>query len=112
MKTKSEIALALVVVWAGWQAQAAAINPAVEYSTASTLFDAQPYTLGYKFSLSTTLTVNALGYWVDGLSNNHQVGLWTSGGSPLASTTVLGTDPVTGHFRYHTISDLTLGPGT
>jgi hypothetical protein len=102
-----------VVLASSWAspARAATINPIVEYSEASTLFDAQPFTLGYQFTLDTLFDINALGYWDDGLSNNHQVGVWTSEGTLLASTTVLGTDPLTGHFRYHDIT-FTLGPGS
>jgi hypothetical protein len=56
--------------------------------------------------------VDALAYWVDGLGNNHQVGLWNATGTLLASTTVLHTDPIQGHFQYHAIPTLTLAPGT
>jgi hypothetical protein len=51
------------------------INPVVEYSTASTLVDSRPFTLGYSFSTSVTFNLNALGAWDDGLGNNHQVGI-------------------------------------
>ena len=87
-------------------------TPAVEYSTSSTLFDDRPFTLGYKFSTSVSLDINALAYWVDGKGHNHQVGIWDATGKLLASTTVLSTDVVLGHFQYHTIADLFLAPGT
>jgi len=87
-------------------------TPAVEYSTSSTLFDDRPFTLGYKFSTSVSLDINALAYWVDGKGHNHQVGIWDATGNLLASTTVLSTDVVQGHFQYHTIADLFLAPGT
>ena len=89
-----------------------AAAPIVEYTTTGTLTDSRLFTLGFEFSLSTSYDVTALGYWDDGLGNDHQVGLWTSGGALLASTTVLGTDPITGHFRYHGIGTVTLGPGS
>ena len=87
-------------------------TPAVEYSTSSTLFDTRPFTSGYMFTTSVTFDVNALAYWVDGKGHNHQVGIWDAKGNLLASTTVLSTDVVQGHFQYHTIADLFLAPGT
>jgi hypothetical protein len=97
--------------WSG-QASASSFNPAVEYSTTGTLNDSRPFTLGYEFTTSVTLDINALGYWVDGLGHNHQVGIWDSTGNLLASTTVLSTDPIQGHFQYDAISELVLAPGT
>jgi hypothetical protein len=74
--------------------------------------DTRPDTLGYKFTTSIPFDVNALGYWVDGRGNSHQVGVWNSSGNLLASTTVLGTDPITGHFQWNAIPTLHLAPGT
>jgi hypothetical protein len=91
---------------------AATINPAVEYSTSGTLTDSRPFTLGYEFTTSIAYTVNALAYWDDGLGNNHQVGIWDSVGNLLVSTTVLGSDPLTGHFRYDSILPYSLAAGT
>jgi hypothetical protein len=97
---------------AGTVAAADTINPAVSYTLTSTLTDTNPFTLGYEFTTSTTFDVNALGYWDDGLGNNHQVGLWTSTGTLLTSATVSGTDAITDNFRYHMIADFILAPGT
>jgi hypothetical protein len=91
---------------------AALITPAVEYATTSTNFDSRQFTFGYKFMTSVVFDVNALAYWVDGRGNSHQVGIWDSGGNLLASTTVLSTDPIVGHFQWHGIADLILLPGT
>ena len=89
------------------------INPAVEYATApSTANDGRTFTLGYEFTTSVALDVNALGYFDDGNGNSHDVGIWTSSGTLLASTTVTGGDPVVGHFVYQSIPDLMLAPGT
>jgi hypothetical protein len=88
------------------------IDPAVTYTSTSTLFDSRAFTLGYEFTLSSTVTVDALGYWVDGNGDDHDVGIWDSTGTLLASTTVLSTDPVVSDFAWDPISDLILGPGT
>jgi hypothetical protein len=87
-------------------------TPAVEYSSSATGVDNRAFTLGYMFETSVTFDVNALAYWVDGKGHNHQVGIWDAKGNLLASTTVLSTDVVQGHFQYHTIADLLLAPGT
>lgn len=95
-----------------WEAKASTINEAVEYASVNNLSDNRPFTLGYEFTTNATLDINALGFWVDGQSNDHQVGIWTSTGTLLASTTVLSTDAITGNFRYSFITDLILAPGT
>jgi hypothetical protein len=95
------------------QMKADVINPVVEYTSTSTLSDDRPFTLGYEFTTSTNFDINALGYWDDGLGNNHEVGIWNSQGTLLVSTTVLGTDPLTGGFRWDLLSsDFLLVPGT
>lgn len=89
----------------------AALTPVVEYGSTGTYTDTRPFTLGYSFSTSITFNVTALGAWDDGLGNNRQVGIWDSAGNLLVSTTVLGTDPVTGHFQYDPVS-YALAPGS
>jgi hypothetical protein len=82
-------------------------------------------TLGELFTVgSLPMTVQYLGYYDgpntsggsagDGLLNAHEVGLWTSGGTPVASLTVpAGTgDLLVGDFRYVALSTpVTLTPG-
>jgi hypothetical protein len=92
-------------------AQADTISPAVEYTATSLLTESRAFTLGYTFSLSSAVTIDALGYWNDGFGNNHQVGIWNSSNVLVANTTVLGTDPLVGHFRWDTIANVTLAPG-
>jgi PEP-CTERM motif-containing protein len=105
------LASLLLVTAAAAPAQAAAITPAVQYTTLTPESDNRPFTLGYSFSLSGPVTVNALGVWDDGFGNSHQVGIWNSSGVLLASTTVLGTDTLLGGFRWDTIANLALGAG-
>lgn len=94
-------------------ASAIPITAAVEYSSTGTLVDSRHFTLGYSFSLSDSVTVNALGVWANAEGGStHQVGLWNYAGMLFASTTVdLATDQTVGHFTYHDISDLTLPAG-
>lgn len=88
---------------------AVTIDPVYEYATSGSLTDTRPFTLGFEFTTSVTFQINALGYWDDGA--DHQVGIWDTSGNLLTSATVLGTDPVTGHFAY-AADTYTLGPGT
>jgi len=87
------------------------ITPVVEYTSIGTLLDDRPFTLGYEFSLSTTLDVTALGSWAPGIGSGQQVGIWDTSGDLLAWAPVSNTDPTVGHFVYQTIPGLVLGPG-
>ena len=112
MKRVCLLLLGLAYVCIPGQARAGSFTPAVEYSSSETLSSGAQYTIGYEFTTSVTLDVNALAYFNDGKGDNHEVGLWTSTGTLLASTTVLSTDPVQGHFQYDSIPVLVLAPGT
>jgi hypothetical protein len=79
-----------------------------------------PITAGWEFSVSTPVLVNGLGYFdigADGFAQSHPVGLWTSGGTLLSSTTVTSASPVVlsasaaGDWRFATIPALLLLPG-
>lgn len=93
---------------------AAAPTPAIT-PVGEAAFGSGTFTVGWAFTLSTTVRVTDLGYFdrgADGLVGSHPVGLWTSGGTLLASGTVTGADPLDGSFRYDDIADIVLGPGT
>jgi hypothetical protein len=67
---------------------------------------------GWTFSLSTSITVTALGaYQVPG-DSPAQVGIWNSSGTLLASTTVTASDPSTGGFNFASIGATTLPAGS
>ena len=77
-------------------------------------------TFGYKFTLTTTETVAALGIWdrdSDGLVGPHEVGLWTSTGTLLASTTITNSSVVVdstfagGRWLFEDISSISIGAG-
>lgn len=69
------------------------------------------FTVGWQFNVTTTISVTQLGWMGNQLNGNHQVAIWTVGGTLLAMDTVSTTDPLTGLFRYKAISPLVLGPG-
>jgi len=88
----------------------------VATSTDGEFVNTGTWTLGYAFQVNTGITVNALAVFDaggDGLNVSHDVGIWNSSGTLLASTTVAaGTvDPIQGGYRYAAISDLPLTAG-
>lgn len=82
---------------------------------------AQDCVYGWKFTVTSPISVEALGLWdegPDGLVDSHQIGLWSSGGMLLASTTITtaNSTPVAstsaeGNWRFTAISPLALGVG-
>ena len=95
---------------------ARAQTDAATYVSGGTINVSQ-FTRGWEFTTTNSITVSALGWWDEGgngLAASHQVSLWTTGGTVLASTTVpAGTGaPLSGGFRYNPITSVVLAPGT
>lgn len=76
---------------------------------------------GWQFTLSQAITISALGVWdegSDGLSINHEVGLWTAGETLLRTATVDNTSiPIAsafpdGRWLFEEITPITLAPGS
>lgn len=99
------------VVLAATSALAATITPVVTYTSATTVGENRPYTVGFEFQTTTTFNINALGYYNDGNGFSHPVGLWDTSGNLLLSTTVLAGDPAQNNFLWDAVS-YTLHPGT
>ena len=112
MKRFAVIFLTAVLCCLISQMSAATINPAVEYTSTETDYSHGPFTLGYEFTTTNTLSVNALGYWNDGAGNAHQVGIWDASGNLLVSATVQTTDPVVANFQWDSITNYSLAAGT
>ncbi len=78
-------------------------------------FNGTNQTIGWSFTANDNLSVTALGFYDqtpgNPLSQSHLVGLWTSDGNLLASTTVQTTSPLTGSFRYQDITSVNLLAG-
>jgi hypothetical protein len=51
------------------------------------------YTLGWEFTANSDLSVSSLGIYDAGISANHEVGIWTTSGTLLASATVTPSTP-------------------
>jgi len=73
------------------------------------------FTVGWAFTVNQDIVVTELGYFArfgDGLVASHDVGLWTIGGTLLASATVTSADTLVGGFRYTAIPNLLLVAGS
>jgi len=77
--------------------------------------------VGWQFNVTSTVTVTALGVLdagSDGLTDQHQVGLWDNGGALLAQTTITNASTVVasafagGRWLFNDIAGQVLAPGT
>jgi hypothetical protein len=93
-------------------AQAVAILPAVEFTTLTPGTVVSDVTLGHTFTLSSSVVVNGLGYFNEGDSFDHQVGIWDASNVLVASATVSHTAAAIGHFRWASLNLTTLAAGT
>ena len=76
-----------------------------------------PFTLGFQFTVNSTITVTSLGAFdsgLNGLVQSHEVGLWDSASNLQTSTTVDAgvADPLINQFRYKAVAPVVLNPGT
>jgi hypothetical protein len=101
-------------------ALASAQTPGITFGAPPTTFvSGLNATRGWEFTVSQAIDVLSLGLYDaggDGLVNSHQLGLWSSSSTLLASTTIAaGTSAALGFdsFRYVTLaSSVRLNPGT
>ena len=95
-----------------------AAQPAIDFTTSLTSAIGANYNLGWEFTVGATdINVTSLGYFdkdQDGLTDSHQVALWTSTGTQIVSATVNSgvASALTGKFRYTNIASTTLTHGT
>jgi len=79
-------------------------------------FNGTNQTLGWEFTPTSNIWVTDLGFWDSTtstpLSQAHDVGLWTTGGTLLASITIQTTSTLMGAFRFEPITALNLTAGT
>ncbi len=98
-----------------------AAGPAWEFTAPGASFNNDYWDFAQAFSVSTNVQATGLGYYADpvtGLANGQQVALYQCADSAcettatlIASATVDNTYPLTGHFRYVTISPVELIAG-
>lgn len=119
------ITRALVPVLAGLSLAAISVpvradSAALRFSTGTQGISTTFQVLGWQFQTHAPISVDGLGYFdfaADGLNGSHDVGIWNSSGSLLASATVdtsdsiVGPPAVDGAFRYEPITPLLLPAG-
>lgn len=99
-------------------------GPAWEFTSAGNSYSDGSWDFGAAFYVNTTVTASGLGYYADpttGMVASNPVALYAcvgggancigSTGTLLASATVTNLYPESGHFRYVTITPVTLTPG-
>jgi hypothetical protein len=85
-------------------------DPTAIVLTSYTDFTNGEWSLGFEFSPTSNIDVTSLGsFFPSGATDQHGVGLWTSGGTLIASTTVTGTG--TEGFDYSAITPVLLLAG-
>jgi hypothetical protein len=87
----------------------------IDFSSSSGFDSASRYVLGWEFTVSAPITVDALGALDrggDGFAYGpQQVGLWKTDGTLLASVSVTSDDPLTSWWRFADITPITLEAG-
>ena len=109
--TKTVAAAAIAAFGVASMAQADVAEPGWEFTSIGSSLYTSNWDFGINFSTKGTTDIDALGYYWDPAhpwSDTHQVALYDSSGNLIASATVTAADPLIGHFRYATISDVTI----
>ena len=108
-----------IVLTAGF-AIAGTLRPLLDFTGGSQTFAGGALTAGWQFTVSSPITVSALGLFdvdANALTNSHSVGLWTNSSTLLVQATVdNGSTPVSsvsgaGRWLFTSITPLTLSPG-
>jgi hypothetical protein len=103
LKILRSVGLLLVLV-AGVNARAGSIAVALTPAPGNTINTGNGFSLGWEFTANANLNVTDLGIFTDGPRiESHDVGIFNVGGTLIASTSVLTSDPTTGNFAYHAL---------
>ncbi len=124
MTAHRSLVLAVFLTVAPFVGGPVAADPAVDFrGGAVSAIGGSDTTLGWNFTVGvgSPITIGGLGvfdFGADGLANSHGIGLWTSGGISLTSTTITNTNstPVAststaGNWQSTPITPLVLLPG-
>jgi len=120
LATLAALGLAAAATPAAASVLAAGPSTAFTFTGGTARTDFAGYTIGYGFTTgSSAVTLASLGYYggsapVSGLTENHEVGLFTTGGTQLADATVAaGTAVTANNFAFTTsVTDLSGFTGT
>lgn len=114
MRFRYAMATLALVASTGMAPAAQAQIRGVTISDDGLVVDNAPWNLGYSFLVNSAVSVVSLGIWDagrDGLRNSHSVGLWSSSGTLLASTSVGPGAILDNNFRYTNIAPIFLTVG-
>jgi hypothetical protein len=108
------LALLAMALPSGLRADTFGIN--FDNTTGADSLGNPPFTLGWEFTLTTSIQVSSLAFYDDGengLADSHQMGIWNSTGILLVSGSVqAGTlSPLVNQWREVTVTPTVLGPG-
>jgi hypothetical protein len=106
--------IALLLLASASFATAANAGAAWDFTSSSNSYSDGNWNFANTFTANSALTVTGLGYYADpstGLVNGDEVALFDLSGAQLASATVTNANPLTGHFRFVTITPFTLTAG-
>jgi hypothetical protein len=98
-----------------------AADPVLDFTGGAVTGFESDITVGWKFTVSSTVAIEGLGIFdtgANGLVQDHQIALWTSGGTVLTSTTITTANSTSfastsslGNWRFTPITSLQLEPG-
>jgi hypothetical protein len=108
--------LVAVLLFATCTACVSAAVPAIDLAGPFNSYNGAGETDGFEFTAATAGNVTALGIFAGPSltlpsGQNFEVGLWTSSGTLLASTTVTSADTAIGSFYFHSITPVPLTAG-
>jgi len=113
---KRVLSVLLVVVGASLTGLVRAGTIAVDFSSVTTNFTNNSWSLGWQFDVVRPIWVTQLGFYDDlqnGLQETHEVGIWDSNQVLLAHAMVSPSDPLGSWWRWATLSTpVLLGPGS
>jgi hypothetical protein len=110
---KKIICIFCAISMAVWLASPAAADLALDFTSVPEANNQThgSYSLGFQFQTNVEIVVTALGFYdyqKDGLTEDHDVGIYDSVGNLLVSTKVLTTDPLISFFRFRDVAPTTL----
>src|SRR5713226_8301149 len=121
MTAHRSLILAVFLTLGPFVGRPVAADPVLDFTGGSEVGAAVDATFGWKFTVASPITIGGLGVFdvgKDGLANSHMIGLWTSGGISLTSTTIpagngtsFASASTAGNWQSTPITPLALLPG-
>jgi hypothetical protein len=113
IKKTSLLALPFFIVFTLGLVSAAA-DSAIDFTGVTINSTNDSWSLGWEFNVTQSITVTSLGFYDDlmnGLTEQHEVGIFDKNKNLLISGTVSTNDPLSGFFRYTNVTPIVLQIG-